>query len=219
MMRGPVSAFADRVTALKRAILICSATESVIPPASMIAMTRMAVVVTILIAARAAWAGPAAIVPCCFPDGTCREDLSPVECESSGADFPIASTCADPNPCIVCCRSGDPVSCEDHVTFRNCVTRPNLMQYISRAVCGSDGQCVTIQGGDCTDAAQCATGFCADGVCCDTACTSPDTACNLPGQRGTCTDVARAPALTPGALVLLAALLFGGAVFALRRGI
>lgn len=184
--------------------------------ASMISAARVAVVVATLIAAHLASAGLAMAVPCCFSDGACRE-LSPGECEGSGGDFPLASSCDDPNPCIVCCRSGAPVSCEDNITFRACVTRPNLVQFPSRAACGSEGQCVSIQGGDCTDAVQCTTGFCSDGVCCDTACASPDTVCNLPNQRGTCTNVTRAPAASAGASVLLAALLCGGALLALRR--
>ena len=189
--------FADGVTALKCATLICSAFENVIPRVSMMPITHSAVVVTILIAASAAWAGPGAIVPCCFPDGVCQE-LSPSECESSGADPLTEGTCTDPNPCIVCCRFGDPLSCEDNITLRNCRNPPTDGQFVSRAVCGSEGQCLTISGGECTDPAQCATGFCVDGIC---------------------TDVARAPALTPGALVLLVALLFGGALFTRRRGI
>ena len=183
--------------------------------ASMVALMRIAVAATILIAARSSWAAPPATVPCCLPDGSCRE-LSPAECEGVvGGDVPAASTCSDPNPCISCCRSGDPVSCEDNIRLRDCVVAKQG-QFVSRAECGSEGQCITIKGGDCTDPAQCATGFCVDGVCCNTACRDPNATCNLPDQRGTCSTVAPAPAMTAPALAMLAVLLLGLATYALR---
>jgi hypothetical protein len=193
----------------------CPAADTVIPRAPMGTAMRIAVVVAILTAARATWAG--APRACCFPGGACQV-LSHVDCESAGGDIQAATTCADPIPCVGCCRSGDPTSCEDHVVERDCVVRPGLLQFSSPGICGSDGQCVTIpQGEDCTDPTQCATGFCADGVCCDTACTDPNAVCNVPGLSGTCSTAAPAPALTTAALTMTAALLFGGAVFALRR--
>jgi len=73
------------------------------------------------------------------------------------------------------------------------------------------------QGGACSTPAECATGFCADGVCCNTACNPDFGRCDLPGQRGTCAGISPAPALTPRAIAVAAALLLGVAAFALRR--
>jgi hypothetical protein len=179
---------------------------------------RIAVMGALLTVAQPTWAGGGAPRACCL--GASCQVLSPIDCELAGGDIQGATTCSGPNPCIGCCRSGNPTSCEDHVVERDCVTRPGYLQFSAPAVCGGDGQCVTTpQGGDCTDPAQCATGFCADGVCCDTACTNPDEACNLPARRGTCSSVATAaaPVLTPPALAMTAALLVGVAVFELRR--
>lgn len=97
--------------------------------------------VAILTAPSLTYAGTSG-VPCCLPNSPSCQILSPVACESAGGDFPLADTCDDPNPCIVCCRSGEPLSCEDNVTFRECVGRANLQEYTSRASCGSEGQCV-----------------------------------------------------------------------------
>ena len=71
------------------------------------------------------------------------------------------------------------------------------------------------QGGACTTPSQCSTGFCVDDVCCNSACTSGR--CDLPGQRGTCSGLAPAPALAPRALAVVAALLVGVGAFTLRR--
>ena len=74
------------------------------------------------------------------------------------------------------------------------------------------------QGGTCTTASQCATGFCASGVCCDTACAGPLEQCNLPGRGGTCaSSAAPSPALTPWGLVAASLVLAGLAAVALRR--
>ena len=74
------------------------------------------------------------------------------------------------------------------------------------------------QGGTCTTASQCATGFCASGVCCDTACAGPLEQCDLPGRGGTCaSSAAPSPALTPWGLVAASLVLAGLAAVALRR--
>lgn len=44
----------------------------------------------------------------------------------------------------------------------------------------------TANGGACTGASECASGFCVSGVCCGTACTGACRSCNLPGSVGTC---------------------------------
>jgi uncharacterized repeat protein (TIGR01451 family) len=75
------------------------------------------------------------------------------------------------------------------------------------------------QGGACSASSQCATTFCADAVCCDTACDGPRQRCNVPGQVGTCTSAAAAPALTPWGLLVAALLLTGIAALALRRAV
>jgi len=180
-------------------------------------LVRIAVVGALLTAAQPTWAGGGAPRACCL--GASCQVLSPIDCELAGGDIQAATTCSDLVPCVGCCRSGDPTSCQDHVVERDCVTRPNFLQFSSPGVCGSAGECVTTaQGGDCSGPTQCDTGFCADGVCCDTACTSPNEACDLRGLRGTCSrEALPAPTLTPPVLAMTAALLFGVAVFALRR--
>ena len=72
-------------------------------------------------------------------------------------------------------------------------------------------------GGDCATPSVCASGFCVDGVCCNTACNDAFGRCDLPGERGTCAGISPAPALTPRAIAVAAALLIGVAAFALRR--
>jgi hypothetical protein len=74
------------------------------------------------------------------------------------------------------------------------------------STCNVDGDCATGTyctgvGGTCvakkangdacdpTKPSQCAFGNCVDGVCCDTACTGACVSCNLPGTKGTCTNV------------------------------
>jgi hypothetical protein len=77
-----------------------------------------------------------------------------------------------------------------------------------RATCAGDTDCdVTnycdngrcrppqINGGACTRALQCQSGFCVDGVCCGTACTGACEACNNVGALGTC---GAAPSRSPG---------------------
>jgi len=201
-------------------------------------LMRVAVVVAMLAAARASWAGGPTTRACCFANGSCQV-LSDPDCTTAGGVAPGAPTCSDPGPCVGCCVSGNPETCEDHVTFVDCRTRPNLVQYGSPAVCGTEEGCVTIatftatqtatvtstptntpvpQGGDCTSPAQCATPFCVDGVCCDTACTDPGQVCNQAGNQGVCTvPSAPAPTLTPLALLFALVVLGGLAGIALRR--
>lgn len=76
------------------------------------------------------------------------------------------------------------------------------------------------QGGECATPSQCSTGFCVDGVCCNTICDQPGRICNQAGNQGVCSvPTAPAPALTPGALLIAAALLVGLGAFALRRSV
>lgn len=74
------------------------------------------------------------------------------------------------------------------------------------------------QGGFCTDASQCVTGFCSDNVCCDTACTGVGQACNLPGEQGTCVSAPSPapPASNAGLATMMAAALLV-AFFGLRK--
>lgn len=76
----------------------------------------------------------------------------------------------------------------------------------------------TPQGGACSDAAQCFTGFCVDGVCCNTACSEPFATCDAAGQVGICTStVADAPALSPVSLFVAALVLSAIAGLSLYR--
>lgn len=225
------------------ALAVCALTSGVIRRAFVRALIRIALVAAVLAAAGEA----SAQEPCCLPDGSCQE-LTQSQCDAAGGKFPgsIASCPVDPNYCIGCCRSGEPTTCEDHVTFVDCSNRPNLAQYGSPAVCSPGGDCVqappsptptvtptatitltpTItptntpipQGGDCVTPSQCATGFCVDDVCCDTVCDQPGQICNQAGNRGVCTaPTAPAPTLTPRALLLALAVLGSLAAVALRR--
>lgn len=53
--------------------------------------------------------------------------------------------------------------------------------------------CVVSEGGPCSEAAQCATGFCEDGVCCQSACDGQCEACDVSGSVGICVPVTGAP--------------------------
>ena len=237
-----VNGDASSVTDARRAAEACLATDTVIPGASMRVLMWMAVIVAILTAAHTSSAGISGPRACCFADGSCQV-LEEMDCEDAGGQPPGFDFCSDPVPCVGCCQTDDPPSCEDHVPFVDCIARPNLEHYGSPAVCGSDLQCVTAptytatstatstvtvtstptntpvpQGGDCTDPAQCVTDFCEDGVCCNTECTEPLMQCNLPGQVGTCaTAAAVAPALTPWGLIAGLVLLAGTGAWAMRR--
>jgi hypothetical protein len=57
------------------------------------------------------------------------------------------------------------------------------------AVCDGLGNCLSIQGGNCSTAAECITGFCTDGVCCEGTCTDQCKVCNVAGSVGICTNV------------------------------
>jgi len=136
----------------------------------MLTLMRIGVVVAIVTAAHTTWAGQPASRACCL--GVTCQILSHGDCESAGGDIQAAPSCS-PDPCIGCCRSGNPTSCENNVVERDCVTRPGYLQFRAPAVCGDEGQCVTI--------------------------------------------ATQAPALTPRALAIAAAVLFGGGLFVLRR--
>src|SRR5262245_8725570 len=91
---------------------------TVIPGASMLTVMRIVVVAAaILTAAHTTWAGGGAPRACCL--GASCQLLSPIDCELAGGDLQTATTCSDPIPCVGCCRSGDPTSCEDHVVERD----------------------------------------------------------------------------------------------------
>ncbi|HZS39530.1 MAG TPA: kelch repeat-containing protein [Polyangia bacterium] len=76
----------------------------------------------------------------------------------------------------------------------------------SDANCSSGNYCVTnactpklANGGACTQARQCSSGFCVDGVCCNSACNGQCQACNLPANSGVCSPVTGAPVAPRGA--------------------
>ena len=73
-------------------------------------------------------------------------------------------------------------------------------------------------GGGCETPSVCQSGFCVNGVCCNAICDQPGLVCNRAGNPGVCGVAnAPAPALTPRALAMAAALLIGVAAVALRR--
>jgi hypothetical protein len=65
----------------------------------------------------------------------------------------------------------------------------------TNADCGPGIACVAnscgkfTNGGTCTSASQCASGFCVDGVCCNEACGGACRSCALSSARGTCTPI------------------------------
>jgi hypothetical protein len=80
---------------------------------------------------------------CCLPNGTCQ-NLTAAQCQAAGGLSPSLNTCEQnvPGFCIGCCRSGEPVMCEDNITFVACQNRPSVVQYGSPAVCSAAGDCV-----------------------------------------------------------------------------
>ena len=73
-------------------------------------------------------------------------------------------------------------------------------------------------GSQCTSPTECASGFCVDAVCCNSACDRPDFACNLSGSEGMCHPLpARAPTLSPRALLVAFAALIGVGLLSLWR--
>lgn len=73
-------------------------------------------------------------------------------------------------------------------------------------------------GAPCIGDDDCVSGNCVRNVCCDTRCDQPLQACNVPGQRGTCTDVsAKAPTTSPFGIALAVGILIFIAALALRR--
>jgi hypothetical protein len=147
------------------------------------------------------------------PAPTCDACATDVECENGQA------LCAgDPGMCLsgatgACCSRGECAI----VTAAGCAAADGVYR--------GDGTdctepCKRPNGDGCSTGDDCESTFCADGVCCNEACTGPNEVCDAFENRGTCIVVAAAepaPALSPWALCVTAALLGIIGVVAVRR--
>jgi outer membrane protein OmpA-like peptidoglycan-associated protein len=85
----------------------------------------------------------------------------------------------------------NPYLCGPQACLGNCASNADCVSgdFCAAGVC----QPLLANGGACGGANQCASGQCVDGVCCNAACNGQCQACDVPGQVGTCADVAGAP--------------------------
>ncbi len=122
----------------------------------------------------------------------CRESTQ-LDCIGGGAAYRGDGTNCSPGIC-------DPATPTATATATATVTA---------TATATQTQTPVAQGGDCTDASQCATGlFCSDAVCCDTACAGSGQDCDIPGQAGTCvTAPAQAPTASGYSLAAMLGLL------------
>lgn len=159
-------------------------------------------------------------------NGTCQcnPGYYGLYCEPRGACCGV-STCAQGGPgfAAICVGSGAP--CSDPISEAECVGLNGT--YAGTGTTCAEGACDDTptptatptstptstptrvpQGGECTDAAECATEFCEQGFCCNTACDGPLVSCGQPGQQGICAAiVAPAPAASGGGLAAMVAAL------------
>src|SRR5215470_9173793 len=176
---------------------------------------RVATFVLVLtVTATRAHAGP---VPASCMDQVQNGSETDVDC---GGECP---------PCAVGLKCNVNSDCESGIcspTTRKCLAAPTATATATSTVTATQTSSATPtntptpqpKGSTCTDAGQCVSGNCVDTVCCDTACTSPQERCDLPGQRGSCTNTtAPAPALTRWGLLAAAAFLASAGAFTLRR--
>jgi MYXO-CTERM domain-containing protein len=128
------------------------------------------------------------------------------ECEYPGRETRCSDDACDPvtNVATVgafcdgvgACVMTDPVECApylcgDTACNGDCAADIDCtVDHVCRA-----GRCVEKieDGGACSRAAECESGFCVDGVCCNSRCDGQCEACNVGGKRGTCSAVTGAP--------------------------
>jgi uncharacterized repeat protein (TIGR01451 family) len=94
---------------------------------------------------------------------------------------------------VTCTITPDPGYAIDTLTVDGTDVRPGISgnSFTIEDVQGNRTVQATFKkgpGAECTDAAECGTGFCQSGVCCDRACTGGCESCNVSGHAGTCTS-------------------------------
>jgi hypothetical protein len=156
-------------------------------------------------------------IACRFPSvcagGVCSECGISATCSDNGQPCTAADKSKCENPATAIC-DGAPV-CTPTTTPTNTAT---ASQTATPTATPTVTPTRIPQGGACTAASQCSTGFCADAVCCDTACMGLQQRCDVPGKRGVCTSTtAPAPAMSQSGLLAGLALLLGFGVYATWR--
>lgn len=133
--------------------------------------------------------------------GTTQSCNASNDCDDENGVACAANSACLSNLCVdgVCCNTscnGTCKACNVVGALGTCSNVPaGLQDSVATSVCiGMDqcdgnGVCKRANGGTCTMAAQCLSGFCADGYCCDTACTIDCKSCGQAGMIGTCSNV------------------------------
>src|SRR5262249_28274815 len=114
------------------------------------------------------------------------DDFCEGSCVSSNVQF-----CQ--NAATLGCNSGGDPECATFTPTETPTNTPTNTATATNTPTATPTNTPVPQGGACITPSQCSTGFCVDDVCCNSACTSGR--CDLPGQRGTCSGLAPAPAL------------------------
>jgi hypothetical protein len=145
------------------------------------------------------------------PRRACR-DLSEGACSTNGRCdgkggcqmYADGTHCGAPEACVgekytppSTCQSGDcqpstvrdcnPYKCNGAACFGSCTNDAQCTDgnFCQKASCG-----LKPNGTDCSENAECKSGFCAQGVCCNSACADACMACNLTATAGSCKAVA-----------------------------
>jgi len=120
---------------------------------------------------------------CTSDEGLVQEkgDCKRATCDATGAivmvnddtDVPVSDACAETQ-----CAGGQKVA-KAKAAGTACTD----------GKCDGKGACVKDLGNACSDNNACGSGFCVDGVCCDTGCRDECKACNVPGNKGVCSNI------------------------------
>ena len=130
----------------------------------------------------------------CDGNGACRPYPAGTVCAQAsctGSQEMGMSTCDGKGSC----KAGPSKSCSPFVCGASaCLTScTDSSQCVNATTCKADtGTCTGTpsgapNGGACTTASQCESGFCVSGHCCDSACSGICRSCALAGKEGTCT--------------------------------
>jgi hypothetical protein len=136
--------------------------------------------------------GTACVYP---PSGIACRNAS---CSGAYPSAVAAAACDGKGICPLVRTFCAPFVCGGTACATNCTDDAGCLS--SGSYCDATGACATKKtSGTCTRAGECASGFCADGHCCNSACTGSCSACNVPGQEGSCQVLngATGPGRTP----------------------